>query len=468
MFRQDRGSNRTRVLQGLVTTTIWAMSWRAQGEATPCRTRFLPLPYPALDALAWSIEPQYMPNTSALTGLYEENELLDASVRLFDGRIKGSESIHVDMDGNLIMCDKFGAVWKARPDGFASGGYALDPDPVAQLSPGRPLGFLVEPRKKGALLVCQAGLGLLRVDLNGTKPPEILSTRVSRRSARDPGTRVQYIDDLDVAPDGTIYFTDAGGILPIRNGERFWDTWAAFRLVAMQGDANGRVLRYDPKTQETVVLGKDLFFANGIAISANGSFLVITESIPARISRLWLTGPKAGTRDFLIENLPGHPDGIDRAEDGSFWISIINRPTPILGAILSHWWSRYAVAWGGQIPLLYSLPLFKLPFPKPWGCVIKVSPEGEVLKVLMDADGSRVRSISAVTEHKGRLFLGNLDGNYVSYYDLNKDPKASDYDLPKGSLPGGAHDVEHRASREPLRGLGSFLKGLSPNSKRVA
>ena len=35
----------------------------------------------------------------------------------------------------------------------------------------------------------------------------------------------------------------------------------------------------------------------------------------------------------------------------------------------------------------------------------------------MDTDGSVVSSISAVTEHKGRLFLGNVVGDYVSYID---------------------------------------------------
>ncbi len=60
------------------------------------------------------------------------------------------------MDGNLIMCDKFGAVWKARPNKFAEGGYALEQRPIVQLSPGRPLGFRID--SNGDLLVCQAGL----------------------------------------------------------------------------------------------------------------------------------------------------------------------------------------------------------------------------------------------------------------------------------------------------------------------
>lgn len=48
----------------------------------------------------------------------------------------------------------------------------------------------------------------------------------------------------------------------------------------------------------------------------------------------------------------------------------------------------------------------------------QVSPEGEVLQTLMDPDGSHIASVSSVTEHQGRLFLGNLMGDYVSVLDL--------------------------------------------------
>lgn len=53
-------------------------------------------------------------------------------------------------------------------------------------------------------------------------------------------------------------------------------------------------------------------------------------------------------------------------------------------------------------------------------CAWQVSPEGKVLEHLMDSDGSVVSSISAVTEHKGRLFFGNVLGDYVSYIDYEQ------------------------------------------------
>ncbi len=48
----------------------------------------------------------------------------------------------------------------------------------------------------------------------------------------------------------------------------------------------------------------------------------------------------------------------------------------------------------------------------------QVSPKGEVLSSLYDRKGEVVSGISAVEEHEGRLWLGNLRGSGVAYYDL--------------------------------------------------
>jgi len=53
-------------------------------------------------------------------------------------------------------------------------------------------------------------------------------------------------------------------------------------------------------------------------------------------------------------------------------------------------------------------------------CALQVSPGGEVLQCLMDPDGRQVSTISSVTEHQGRLFLGNLGGDFVSVLQLHQ------------------------------------------------
>lgn len=42
-----------------------------------------------------------------------------------------------------------------------------------------------------------------------------------------------------------------------------------------------------------------------------------------RCTRLWLKGDKAGQAETFVDDLPGSPDNIQLAPDGSFWIALI-------------------------------------------------------------------------------------------------------------------------------------------------
>ncbi len=78
------------------------------------------------------------------------------------------------------------------------------------------------------------GQGLVKLEAE-TKRYEILATRVSEGSGIDPGTPLNYVNDLDISHrDGTVYFTDSGGLSPIKNRAGFWDTMAGFLLVTFQ------------------------------------------------------------------------------------------------------------------------------------------------------------------------------------------------------------------------------------------
>eukprot|EP00882_Tetradesmus_deserticola_P026483 GHRQ01029226.1.p2 GENE.GHRQ01029226.1~~GHRQ01029226.1.p2 ORF type:complete len:114 (+),score=23.56 GHRQ01029226.1:233-574(+) len=63
-----------------------------------------------------------------------------------------------------------------------------------------------------------------------------------------------------------------------------------------------------------------------------------------------------------------------------------------------------------------------------WGAVVKVSPDGDVLEFLEDPQRTKFAEfpssyrISSAHEHAGRLWLGALVANFVSYVDLNNLP----------------------------------------------
>ena len=67
-----------------------------------------------------------------------------------------------------------------------------------------------------------------------------------------------------MAPDGTIYFTDAS----TRFSPAEWGgTYEASVLDILEQAASGRVLAYDPATASTRVVAHGFSFANGIALS---------------------------------------------------------------------------------------------------------------------------------------------------------------------------------------------------------
>jgi sugar lactone lactonase YvrE len=76
-------------------------------------------------------------------------------------------------------------------------------------------------------------------------------------------------------------------------------------LDALEARKTGRLLEYDPQTKKTRTLLEGLFFANGVAVSEDSSFVLINETFEKRVLRYWLTGEKKGTREVFVQPLPG-------------------------------------------------------------------------------------------------------------------------------------------------------------------
>jgi sugar lactone lactonase YvrE len=58
----------------------------------------------------------------------------------------------------------------------------------------------------------------------------------------------------------------------------------------LQGSPEGKVLVYYPHNRTTHVLADGFYYANGVALSADGSYLVVAETNRIRLHKLWLTG----------------------------------------------------------------------------------------------------------------------------------------------------------------------------------
>lgn len=79
-------------------------------------------------------------------------------------------------------------------------------------------------------------------------------------------------DDLDVSKGGIIYFSDIG--------QR--TVYGGDFLVDGLGDPTGRLIKYNPFTEETEVLLRGLRFANGVQLSQEEDFVAVNEMAMGR------------------------------------------------------------------------------------------------------------------------------------------------------------------------------------------
>lgn len=83
------------------------------------------------------------------------------------------------------------------------------------------------------------------------------------------GVKFKLVDGVDVAQNGIIYFTDASYKYTLKDSI----------LDILEGRPNGRFMSYDPITKQTLVLARDLYFANGVAVSPSQDFVVFCETV---------------------------------------------------------------------------------------------------------------------------------------------------------------------------------------------
>ncbi|WP_254841319.1 SMP-30/gluconolactonase/LRE family protein [Natronomonas marina] len=251
---------------------------------------------------------------------------------------------------------------------------------------GRPLGMTFDGED---LLVCATDAGLQSVGPDG---------EVTTLSARADGQSIAFADDLHVTDDGTVYFSDA-------------TVHDIFQDELFELRDTGRLLAYHPDSGETTVELDGLGFANGVCPHADGESLLVTETSRYRVTRYWFDGDRAGDAERFAENLPGYPDNVEVADDGTHWLAI---PTPrdeTLDGLHPRPWLKRQL---GKLPTAAMEQING----DPYGLVLRLDESGEVIESLHDPDGG-VFGVTSATPHGGALYLGSLFGQRVVRYDLD-------------------------------------------------
>lgn len=253
---------------------------------------------------------------------------------------------------------------------------------------GQPLGLAFD--RQGRLIVADARRGLLAIDPSSNV--QILTDRAGNRS-------LNRVSSLAIARDGRIYFCEQSDHPPS------FDPY----LELLEARPSGRLLVYDPRTNTVRVLLEHLAFPAGTVLSLDERAVLINEATHYQIIRYWLAGPKAGTSDAFIQNLPGFPAGLSRDRTG-YWLAISEprnanidnlAPQPALKNLLA----KLPASWvrGNE---------------KGYGLVLRLDAQGQIRESLQDPTG-RLNHLSTVLPAPPFLYLGTTAENGIARVRLS-------------------------------------------------
>ncbi|MCB1340700.1 MAG: SMP-30/gluconolactonase/LRE family protein [Pseudooceanicola sp.] len=323
------------------------------------------------------------------------------------GQVDGPEDVILDRDGHLFCGTRDGKILRlAAPD--------YREVTVHAAIGGRPLGLAFDAESR--LLACVAGMGLVRVNRDGTH--ELLTDQTERSlfSVQDD-TTIRMADDLDIAPDGVVYFTDAT--------KRYdMESWA---MDLLEGRPNGRLLSWDPRSGKTRTVCDNLLFPNGVCLAHDGRHLLVASTWGCSVLAFDLQNLRAGPR-VLVDGLPGYPDNINRASDGGYWLALAGMRNPVVDLAMKH-------------PGLRRRMTRRVP-PTNWlfgnlniGGVLKLDAAGQVEDAYWDRPDGALYMITSMREHRGALFLGGVTNDRIGRLAL---PGADEGWTGRGSYEGRA------------------------------
>jgi ribose transport system permease protein len=332
------------------------------------------------------------PETDADSGSpYALNDRLKAVSLIGKGDVEGPEDVIFDRDDNLYCPNRHGDIIRffapdyVRWEVFVHIG-------------GHPLGMAFDAEEN--LNVCIGGMGLYQVTPDREVRRLTDETNRTLLSVIDD-SRLKLADDLDIAPDGRIFFSEA----TIRYDMHDWAT------DALESRGNGRLICYDPRDGSTRTLLRNLQFPNGVCMAGDGQSFFFAETWGCRINRYWFDGPHKGKCEPVIPNLPGYPDNINRASDGNFWVALVGMRTPALDLMLRMPGLRKRMA--------KRVAQDEWLFPNiNTGCVLKFTPDGKIVESYWDLGGKNHPMVTSMREHKGYLYLGGLYNDRIGRLKL--------------------------------------------------
>ena len=339
--------------------------------------------------VALSPAPSVQPNSASP---YAQNARLIHSQAIGLDQVEGPEDVILDRQDRLYGSTRDGNIIRfSGPD--------LKTREVFAHIGGRPLGMQFDRNEN--LIVAVAGMGVYGVKPDGEVFKVTDETNRTWYKLNDD-SRLRMADDLDIGPDGKIYFSDC-----TTRYEMTTNT-----LDILEARPNGRMVCYDPATRTTRTIINHFYFPNGVCVSHDGKSLLIASTSLCKIFRYWLEGPNKGRTEVLIDELPGNPDNINRASDGNYWLALVGIRTPTFDLA--------ARKPGFRLRMVKQVPTDEWLAPAlNHGCVLKFNEDGKALESWWDPTGISHSTLTSMREHKSYLYLGGLENNRIGRIKLD-------------------------------------------------
>ena len=323
---------------------------------------------------------------------FELNNRLAEAESIGLKEIEGPEDVILDRDDHLYCGTRHGEIVR-----FFAPDYTKSE--VFVHVGGFPLGLAFD--STGNLVTCVGAMGLYSISPDRVVTRLTAETRRSLTSVIDDAI-LRDPNDLDIAPDGRIYFTDST------------KRYSAFDWMtdSIENRGTGRLLVYDPKDGSTKTLLDGYHYTNGVCMAHDNKSLFFNETWTCSIHRYWLEGPKAGTAECVIPAMPGYPDNINRGSNGTYWVAWLGMRTPSFDLSLQHPAMRKRMT--------RRLPRDEWLFPNVnTGGVFQFDENLNIIRTMGDLTGGAHPSVTSMREHKGYLFLGGIFNNRIGRLKLD-------------------------------------------------
>ncbi|XP_057467453.1 protein STRICTOSIDINE SYNTHASE-LIKE 4-like isoform X1 [Actinidia eriantha] len=319
---------------------------------------------------------------AASASLVPTNSRLQRVIKLGEGLVETPEDVCVDKNGILYTATRDGWIKRLHRNGSWEDWRKFDSNSM----------FGITITKSGSIIVCDCEKGLLKVDDDGVT---VLTSHVK-------GTKIRLADDVIEASDGSLYFSDGS----TKFGFHDW------HLDLLEAKPNGQLLKYDPLSNDTSVVIDGLYFPNGVALSADQDYLVVCETWKYRCLKYWLSGEDKGKTQIFVDNLPGAPDNINLAPDGSYWIALLQLISSRFEFVHTSKAFKHLIA---TFPRLFEL----VKGVDKKAMVVNIAADGKIIRSFDDPIGDVMSFVTSALEFDDHLYLGSLTSNFIGKLPLN-------------------------------------------------